>query len=266
MSIPEGMRVRIWDQSPIRSKPHLSLPFMDCGAPRGWVSILGRPIVVGEIVTAKMVVRKKSNSLSAGSRPLFARANTDAANHPDMLVPLKVEPDASADQLLANVMIPVYAGIHSDIVEVMVLNKRAPLARPIIIRPRDGIESEGTAVGPATGGESASAVIKGNIAARRFRIVGSHASPDIGLEPTKRESGDKVRHKRSGINQIAAVRDLAAIQLEVDVGRNAVIEHVFFNRRPECSFTENVSDLYSTVPANVVIDIQRNDVPIWKST
>src|SRR5438552_938155 len=112
--------------------------------------------------------------------------------------------------MLTNLMMAV-ADVQRDIVEEVVLRKGAPLARPVVIGPSDNIPCEGTAVGPATGGKSASGANERNVAACSCRIVGFHSRPGLGLELTKSQAQNKVRQKPSLIKQIAAAGDLGAI-------------------------------------------------------
>src|SRR6266403_5949607 len=174
---------------------------------------------------------------------------------------LKVKPDPSAYQLLTHLMMAV-ADVQSDIVEEVVLREGAELARPVVIGPGDNIPCQGTAAFTATGGKSASGANEGNVAAGGGRIVSSHARPGIGLKLPEGEAHNKVRHERSRINQIAAIGDVGAIYTEVDVGRNAVIEHVFFNGRAKRSLPEDISNFYPTIPADVTIRLERNDVAV----
>ena len=127
--------------------------------------------------------------------------------------------------------------------------------------PGDATPSEGTAAAAANGKSAAAHV---HITTPGLRIIGSDAGTEVGLKPIESEPHDKVRHERSRVDHIAMVGDLNPILIDVGAGREAVVEHVFFKGEAIRACPEDVAELDSTIPANVMVEMERS-VPNGKA-
>src|SRR4051812_46146730 len=155
--------------------------------------------------------------------------------------------------------------VQGDVVEVMILHKGAPLARPVIVCTGHHIPGERTTARSAARAELSRIVrIVSNrdIGARGFSPVRAHACTDIGLELSEGELDDEVRHEGAGVNQIAALGDLGAIELQVEVSGEAVVEHVFFKGEPDSFLSEYISRLDAAISTHVMAEVGFNDVAI----
>ena len=136
----------------------------------------------------------------------------------------------------------------------------------VVIGSGHYVEGEGTAAGSATGGEVfiRTGAMDCDVGARRGRIVGTGAGTDVRFDLPEPNRIRKIYQKHARVNQVAAVGDLPVIQRHVRIGREAVVEHFFFQRETNGSAAKDVAEFYPAVATDVMIYVERDFVSIWE--
>ncbi len=114
---------------------------------------------------------------------------------------LKVETEASPNQVLPQIATLIRIDLGARIIEVVVFDEGADLGGPIVICACDHLPGEVRVISPSASVEYG---ITGfgvhNVDPCGFGIVNADSAPDIRLESSKRESPDEVRHERARID------------------------------------------------------------------
>ena len=179
---------------------------------------------------------------------------------------LEMESQTSANQLLPQIAGLTGIDLRARIIEVLIFNKRAELRSPIVICAGNNLPREVGMTLPSTSvdGDSAGYGVY-DLDPRRFRVVNAKAAAGIRLESSKRESQDKVPHKRASVNPgrhvpLCQYITKGIAQREVSAPSKAVIKEVTFNGRPDYACEKDVTEFDAAKETDVIFRVDSESV------
>ncbi len=174
-----------------------------------------------------------------------------------------MEPETSANQVLAQIATLTGVDLGARIIEVVILDEGAEFLGPIVVGAGDDLPGEIIVALTSAGAKAATR--RAEVETRGFRIINADPRTGIRLESSKREPRDEVAHKRTSVNKggrAAVSQDRAIRQREgsVSATSKAVVKEVPFNSRTKYACAKNVPELDPTEKTDVILRVNSQGV------
>jgi hypothetical protein len=178
-------------------------------------------------------------------------------------VPLKVEPDTRANQLLPQRATLIGIDLGACILEELVFDERTHLGIEIVIRAGNNLPREvRVTCSPASVDWDSTGYGVSDLDARGFGVVNADPGASIRLEPPTlgRDSQNEVEHERARIDpggHVALCYNVvkAIPQGEVSATAKAIVKEVAFNRGTNYARAKDVTEFNAAEKANVILRV-----------